>query len=511
VASRGSLIRLGLWRPGLVVSPPPPEEPPPPPPGGTPGLLVPGAATIGTWAAWDAVSQPLAFEPNGTVSDLGYGRVACARHYTVPFQPVFAPFTIENQAFHIGGDADNPTGIQYMAGAAADGELAIVEARTLSADGRSLFEWDIDPADWEADGLTEFRFFPVPDVGLPCILQGLGVELNEDYTSLQLYMVPSGATYRDVWVSGSGSDTTGNGTDPNPYRTPGRAKEHLHATYGTQTLGRILALPGSYDFSTTTGSGRSGLTWLEFKPAPGVDREDVIVTGSDSAGMRINRLKIDGCRMTGAIFNSSGSNGRLWLHNVHAVGTSGVGTTWGRGVWRTGDESVYEGAGCDRAPVLTRGVTVRDTSADAFSHTRCLVSAVAEGLFDSGGSHCDVIAFNSSSITNGLGYFNNHIADGLTAVDSIATQGSLDGNCPRKNGAWNEVDLDNTAAPSESTVVLSVESLVENFLFRKVNAEGRVAVSIAAGKVGEFEDVVVAQSPDLAEFGEEPGVTIRAV
>ena len=129
----------------------------------------------------------------------------------------------------------------------------------------------------------------------------------------------------DRWVSGSGSDETGNGTEENPYRTIKRVLESA----GT-SLSRINLKPGTYNPAAGEVFPIQLPDNVTLVGHPTDGAEDVIVDAGDSAshvlkaenGVSVGARHVQLCNSTDAIVRATGDNTRIALENCALVQTA---------------------------------------------------------------------------------------------------------------------------------------------------------------------------------------------
>src|SRR5206468_8255019 len=129
--------------------------------------------------------------------------------------------------------------------------------------------------------------------------------------------------------STSGNDSTGDGTEVNPFATIARAANYWLYFNGSSSPidgTTIYVQPGTYQLTSTNFTyPNTAVAWLTITTAPGVDRSQVIIAGhGDSTdkgwGLRTKLMHFKGVTFapqTGAdqsIFRTTaGSNSSLWV------------------------------------------------------------------------------------------------------------------------------------------------------------------------------------------------------
>lgn len=244
--------------------------------------LVPGASP--NWPQLEAVGA------RGDSTNPFYGEKPMARWSTVSFQSYTKPFPVGLVAFHGCGQALGNEGIEKVEFIANNGQVVIVnEPSPNPQTGR--WEWWalLDPA--TNDGAVEVRAIVYPYSGLPRILQGgfseklgPGQNVPDNEQSVVLWSNQSNTfTKPDMWVSISGSDETGDGTQAKPFRSIHSAVYNGYK--GNADFGRVLLMKGTYPMHNTSWDAYlNSKGWFVIEAAPGEKREDVIIGGNTDRG-----------------------------------------------------------------------------------------------------------------------------------------------------------------------------------------------------------------------------------
>jgi hypothetical protein len=256
-------------------------------------ILTPGSGWTGPTA------QP---DTQGQAGQTGYTATAIARWDVVPYQTFSGDFNVGVVAFDIAG-------IDHVAFSVNGGPWSNVSEMTLNPQTGVVEYWaTMRAGDFAQDGAVEVRAIAVPKVGVPRVLDALTLYSN------------GGGTLNApiVWLSPTGNDQTGQGTQANPWASL------VAACYFAPAGATVYLEPGTYDVSSRDfGYRDDGGKWLRYTPAPGVTRDQVtIVYPSNDPSMRAGKLELDDVRldMTSGV-SLDNSTGGVWLNNVELFGS----------------------------------------------------------------------------------------------------------------------------------------------------------------------------------------------
>ena len=295
----------------------------------TAATVMPGTLTGTNWAA---TAQPAAV---GDYAAAGYTQSenAIARWDVVPYQTFDGEFNVGVVAFH-------SSGIDHVAFSVNGGAWTNVTQMTANpqtantsgvgvdydASGKGTYQngvveyWaTLNAAQFATDGQVEVRAIAYPEVGTPRVLDSLYLSTNAHGT------LPSLVRY----VSPMGSDTTGDGTDSNPFATIARAADAF--LRGSPVDGMYIYLAaGTYKITSTVYPHPiTSMGWLTVTTAPGVDRVDVIIDGKDKEGYGIYTNLVHYKNLTFApssganlsrIFNGKAGTTSIWIDSCNLVG-----------------------------------------------------------------------------------------------------------------------------------------------------------------------------------------------
>ncbi len=220
--------------------------------------------------------------PIGQPSDPGYGATVVVRWTDVPNQTVSTPTNVGVAAFH-------RNGIDRVEFSCNGGPWVAVSAMATNPQtGVCEYFCTVDPTGL-SDGILEVRAIAYPKAaGKPRLLAGAfradatSFPAGNGVYSMYLWSNMTGTFDRaPVYVSSTGSDTSGDGSDTNPYRTIARATKHLDLAYPNLDGCEIRCLPGTYSYVTDYGGWplrRADNRWFTVTTAPNVKRADVTLT-----------------------------------------------------------------------------------------------------------------------------------------------------------------------------------------------------------------------------------------
>ncbi len=326
---------------------PDPDEPGSPQATETP-LLIPGSGFTGPSYVAAVHGNPAA--PGGDAT-------AIARWDVVPFQTIEGSFEIGVVAFHFGG-------IERVDFSLNNGPWQPVYDMTLNErTGVVEYTARVDAATLP-DGQFEVRAIAYPKNGEPRLLAGAlepeSVKNGEHSLFLSANANQTLASVK-VFVSPTGSDSSGDGTLAKPYASIMKAVKVISDRSGGTADGGTVYLTagdhmwGNYQYSLlTTNSER----WLTVEPAPGLSKEDVRISGCSSPrwwdGIRLPLQRLHNLTLMHplSLSTTSGQAG-AWLDDCTFIG-AGAGSD-GEYATATGYHPVNE------AKFSARGVYVTDT------------------------------------------------------------------------------------------------------------------------------------------------------
>lgn len=374
-------------------------------------VIVPGAG----WGG--ATAEP---------GQIGSGTAKCiARWDVVPYQTITSDtFTVGIVAFHIAG-------IDRVEFAVEGGSWVAVATPTLNAQ-TGVWEYCavLRRSDFAVDGAIELRAIAYPKSAAPQG-QGTGNYPGGGYprllSSLSLYMDAGAlATPATKWVATTGNDSTGDGTQGNPYLTVNKAISE-HRAAGTASGGYIKLGAGSWDIRNTSGLNVSATRWLTIQADDGLATGDVMVTNCAVPGTRCPFLRIKGLTLKNDICNNEVPGEHVWIDNCNAIG-NGQATDSGSAVnqgWIYGFSNRYW-TSClisdDRygpgSAELIRNVVCQRIGEALFNRPVCVINCVADSVDSLGMSgtwHADIVLWNFSQSN-----FDNRIVYGLRATNCNA-------------------------------------------------------------------------------------------
>lgn len=356
-------------------------------------------------------------------------RETIARFNVVPYQTFSGLFRVGVVAFHSG--VPHTDGIDYVAFSVNGGAWVSASERTYNVQSgtKEHFVY-LDAADF-ADGQIEIRAIAYPVVGKPRVIGPASPTGSPDMSSLYLN-ANSGGTLpaTTLYVATTGNDTTGDGSQGNPYLTIVKAKEVLRIA-GTAGGGTIYCAAGTYAYNAAQQNFDAAAVtqWMTVSAAPGVARSDVIINSqAHSSGLRTQKIRLRNLTVSGIVLSSTSSIGAaIWFDNVRYIGAghtvAGSRPTAGGTVFTAGCYSTdCEISDCEDGAVdceIVRNTICHDLGSDAFRNTILNVNLTAYDIgLDTGitGFHPDVYQMVSGTAQNRILY-------GVTATSGINAQG----------------------------------------------------------------------------------------
>ncbi len=204
-----------------------------------------------------------------------------------------------------------------------------------------------------ADGIAEVRAIVYPQShGIPRVLQGTvesagntaqpnWLNVINGMHSCWLNVVNAENPYSAIFVSPDGNDSTGNGTEANPYKTLWFAISKAKLLPNKYNGAVIMCQPGDYTLDRNGGPSLSDTTqrrYLTIMPAEGVKRNQVrIVSAGTTGGTGLRAIKFLGVTLYGT--NASlrcPTNGNFygwhdrcyWYNDVSSAGGAGFSGNW---------------------------------------------------------------------------------------------------------------------------------------------------------------------------------------
>jgi len=255
--------------------------------------VIPGSGWTGTTTTVNGVDATV---NRGSSSGRGYGYKPsyCIDHPN--FTTLSTATTIWIHGYHT-GDASvaasdkRPTFGMDKVSVAADGGAWIDIFPTWNPVGNYWgFPFVLDPSKW-TDGtwttaLRTIRVALWPRNGIPQILQSepTSTAFNDD-VCLKFSTNAGGTLPATIkYVSGSGNDTTGDGSSGNPYRTLSKAITAISTAQGGDVGGgRIKCKAGTYNFSHTGAA--TAKRHLVIEADTGVSPTSIQINGQGSRGL----------------------------------------------------------------------------------------------------------------------------------------------------------------------------------------------------------------------------------
>jgi hypothetical protein len=345
--------------------------------------LVPGGSPN-----WPQIALPAA---RGSSADSFSKELPIARWSKVPFQTFDAKIPVGLIAFHGCGQALGNEGIEKVEFIANNGEVTTVHDPSPNP-ATGMWEWWAYLNPRPSDGIVEVRAIIYPYNGLCRILQGGFVEelapghnVPSNEQSLVLWSNKSGTyTKPAIWVSVTGNDDSGTGTETSPYRTIGAAV--LKGYKGNADFGKIYLRKGTYPMHRGGPDGIFNTKgWLTIEAAPGLEPNEVFIGGNQEDGSTVTRYRLVCFRNLSLDYSVSSSHTifgpsmyytvNMWFDGAVIKGSSISSSFWGyfanaHMVAFTGSaENRLKWLNWNSGPIATivSGVDVSNTSGDVFS------------------------------------------------------------------------------------------------------------------------------------------------
>jgi hypothetical protein len=381
---------------------------------------------------------------------------AIARWTTVPLQVIDSTFTVGVIAFHA-------TGIQKVSFAVNGGEWIDVETPSLNTETNTHeYFISIDAQDFAVDGQIEIRAIAYPNFGVPTVLQGNYMIQNaggyydtspaqHGYYSLYLFTNKNNTyTKPALYVSPTGNDTTGNGSETNPYKTLNKACIQFKSLYGSSSPGdnaTIYCDAGTYTFNLKMDAFdaiKATNRWFTITPKSGITQDQVIIDNSTGERPKTRLIHLKnvtvkteqpGATNSGLFLNgytgSANHKSILWcdtikLENPTNYRYSLTSQFANNTILYYTDCTMKEILNAFNGAILARNCTATYITSESYSKTQTIINCVC-GHIDpgtTGGHHPDVFQWDDPS-----GYMRNVIIYGLRAYDAY-TQGIFIANIP---------------------------------------------------------------------------------
>lgn len=366
--------------------------------GGEPGdfpVLRPGSG-FGS-----ATPQPPAV---GDPSLPGYDAQVIARWDAVPYQDF-------DGLFHLGVVAFHMNGIDRVEFSANGGPWTPVHEMKLNP-RTNVWEYTatLDAEAFE-DGLLEVRARVFPKhAGETRVLggeidgyNGGSIHYRNGVHSMFLNANSEGSLpTREVYADArNGSDSDGDGSRDNPFRSATRALAQVTADYGDSDGAICYLMPGEYVWEGASHPHNVATRerWATVTAAPGVDREQVVFIDNEPAGMRTRLLRGHNITLNGdggpRTFRTMDTY--FWLSNSAIAGRSrfeGGGIASGSSDWAGiygTDLDVSEIRSPFRSSTFVRNVQATGFSDTPFgSDTMVLNADVRDFTRNPDGTHADV-------------------------------------------------------------------------------------------------------------------------
>ncbi len=363
-----------------------------------------GAPVLPPGPGWSGSTN----EPPQVGSGPGDDAKVVARWNVVPHQQIQGDFFIGVPAFHVNG-------IDRVEMAVEGGPWTPVTQMTFNTRTQT---WEytaiLRESDYSQNDEIEVRAIAYPVVGKPRLLDSLFVYVDRDD---QLQHVVK-------WAAPFGSDSSGDGSQGNPYRTIGKAAVEVAAAQGGLADGGFVYLAaGDYDHSAPPSSLNTANLWLTVQPGPGLTKADCRITDGINPGLKTGRVRLYDLTIKDILYSESGKGQKIWADNCHFEG-NGQETSVHPVGWFTGFAAEYltdtivsdDKLGFENTNIC-RNVQALRLGSDVFGQTKLVVNCIVDDV-DRGSQtswHPDVYDFGAAGNN-----FDNYLIYGLTATNCNA-------------------------------------------------------------------------------------------
>lgn len=288
------------------------SDPPPRSPSDFRYVLRPGSGFTGTTPT-----------PPARGSGLGATKDVIADWDVVPYTAFNDSFNVGVVAWHI-----NQAGIDRVDFSVNGGTWTSVRDMATNPQSGVVEYYATLRAELFNAGPVEVRAIAYPVVGQPVVL-----------SNMKLYADPTDSFAGKLrYVTTTGNDSTGNGTQGNPFRTISKAATSLQSAYGNADGGTIYLGAGSYDATHNVDTSQTHLT---IAANPGLTRNQVSIT--NWSGTRTRLTHVQGVTLrTGLPVRSTSDLGQAWIDNSDLIGggrldqEQWVAPQWNGTYWVTG-------------------------------------------------------------------------------------------------------------------------------------------------------------------------------
>jgi hypothetical protein len=385
---------------------------------GTSVVLVPGSG----WTS--ATAQPATA---GDPMQPGYDAKAIARWDVVPYQAFDSTFNVGVVAFHI-NDIDR---IEF---AVNGGPWVAVRSMTKNPQTDVVEYWVTLRASDFPDTNVEVRAIAYPKIGIPRVLAGDSIAANGEH-SLWLQSNANHSlvnTNKAIFVSPSGSDSTGDGNSAKPFQTISKAL-NVAGQSGTCQGATIYLKAGTYVYPTVAAdcTGLGTARWLTLESDPAAGKANVIITDAVTAPdvyvrkLHVKNLTLKNLNNNYVFSRPSAVWGNFfWLDNVEYSGNGPVDTPAGpafsappirSGTLYYTDVYVHDHAGSVFNGALARNLSAYNVGGDFINSMALTVNASVDHMRHNDPVHADIVQIPTGSIDNMIIY-------GLKGTD-VAGQG----------------------------------------------------------------------------------------
>lgn len=360
--------------------------------------------------------------PVGSPGDSGYTADPIAKFDLIENENVNADPYIGVVAFHVNGIDTVQISVNGGAWTTVD------QMRTNPRTGVHEYAAQIDLSNLGSKTLVDVRAIVTPRTA--------GQTITLDPINIRLDSV----TPTILWCSPTGSDTTGDGSEGNPYRQPGKA---LQAWQNSDNVaGRcddvvVYLADGSYEVANAVGPYPSTVNgWATISKAPTATKANVKITSGNGIRTMYTKYKDVTFEQYAIVGRSlvDSTKPDIWVDGVESynVGAS-LGTQAHNSATMTNfyvtSSSFHDMGDGPKFAKLIRDTEAYELAEDAFGGARLLLNCTASSVKIVGDSHPDVMeVFDSSESTIVYGFIAlNCEAQGFYATDddSVGTYSDI--------------------------------------------------------------------------------------
>lgn len=366
----------------------------------TANFLVQDPAAIAQLVPGGGWTGPTA-EPGQVGSGSGSDAKAIARWDVVPHQTFNQDFQVGVVAFHVNQ-------IDRVEMAVDGGPWVPIYVPTVNPRTGVAEYWANLSALNHSTGTVEVRAIAYPTVGEPRLLP-----------SMELFADPNDQAEVQVrYISQTGSDSSGDGSESNPFRTARKAGRDIQSdsSDGTADGGIIYCLAGNIVLEDGGSPVTTSERWCTIMPAPGLTKDDVnIVATNDNLETKLVRLKdvtIHSAVKSGFSNNDISSGDEVclgWFDDCLFQGNGQTTTISSLTFVAHSRFTAYYATDCELRDdkngltyaTMLRNCHIQSIGSDAFKNGRCIINCSVDDVHSGNtGWHADIVQYTRSQQNN---------------------------------------------------------------------------------------------------------------